>query len=229
MDGIGYIPRSVAAGTLAVAVRGSKRLQPTQRLQRIEPHRVLAQALVCSVRRRIRLFDLAERQCHPGITLWDVKRWRPGLRVEVLAFLVAEQPEVTGPALVGVGPAREVAFDDSRDCPFDVGYGRSDCVLVDGHLHTLAVLEQVHGSAIGLRRSSSSIRASGPSVLRWEFVGDMRRSGAPGVSGRMGAVRSSAWIWVFSSSHSTTAACGGFKYSPAMSRTLSTNWGHWTP
>ena len=38
-------------------------------------------------------------------------------------------------------------------------------------------------------------------------------------------MRSSAWIWVFSSTHSTTAASGGFRYSPATSRTLSTNCG----
>ena len=36
-----------------------------------------------------------------------------------------------------------------------------------------------------------------------------RRSGSPGRIGRTGAVRSSAWIWVFSSTHSTRAASGG--------------------
>ena len=49
--------------------------------------------------------------------------------------------------------------------------------------------------------------------------------GRPGISGRIGAVRSSAWIWVFSSTHSTTAASGGFRYRPTMSRTLSMNSG----
>ena len=49
--------------------------------------------------------------------------------------------------------------------------------------------------------------------------------GVPGISGSTGAVRSSAWIWDFSSTHSTTAASGGLRYSPTMSRTLSMNCG----
>ncbi len=32
-----------------------------------------------------------------------------------------------------------------------------------------------------------------------------------------------AWIWVFSSTHSTNARSGGFRYSPTTSRTLATN------
>jgi hypothetical protein len=35
----------------------------------------------------------------------------------------------------------------------------------------------------------------------------------------------SAWIWDVSSTHSTTAAWGGLRYSPTMSRTLSTTCG----
>lgn len=50
-----------------------------------------------------------------------------------------------------------------------------------------------------------------------------RRSGSPGVIGRIGWVRSRAWIWLFSSTHNTTALTGGFRYSSTMSRTLSTN------
>jgi hypothetical protein len=38
-------------------------------------------------------------------------------------------------------------------------------------------------------------------------------------------VRSSAWIWLFSSTHSTSALSGGLRYSPTTSRTLSTNSG----
>ena len=53
----------------------------------------------------------------------------------------------------------------------------------------------------------------------------MRRSGVPGTSGSTGEVRSSAWIWDFSSTHSTTAASGGLRYNPTMSRTLSMNSG----
>lgn len=40
--------------------------------------------------------------------------------------------------------------------------------------------------------------------------------------GSTGCVRSSAWIWLFSSTHSTSAWSGGFRYSPVMSRTFST-------
>ena len=49
--------------------------------------------------------------------------------------------------------------------------------------------------------------------------------GVPGSIGRIGAVRSSAWIWHFSSTHSTTARSGGLRYSPTTSRTLATNCG----
>jgi len=39
----------------------------------------------------------------------------------------------------------------------------------------------------------------------------------------IGWVRSSAWIWLFSSTHNTIAFSGGSRYSPTMSRTLLTN------
>ena len=47
----------------------------------------------------------------------------------------------------------------------------------------------------------------------------------PGRIGRIGAVRSSAWIWDFSSIESTTALSGGFRYSPTTSRTLASSCG----
>ena len=47
----------------------------------------------------------------------------------------------------------------------------------------------------------------------------------PGASGSSGCVRSSAWIWLFSSTHSTIAISGGSMYRPTMSRTFSTNIG----
>ncbi len=46
-----------------------------------------------------------------------------------------------------------------------------------------------------------------------------------GSIGNTGAVRFSAWIWVFSSTHNTKARSGGFKYRPTTSRTLATNKG----
>ena len=43
--------------------------------------------------------------------------------------------------------------------------------------------------------------------------------------GRVGAVRSSAWVWAFSSMQTTTAFSGGFRYKPMTSRTLASNSG----
>jgi len=51
------------------------------------------------------------------------------------------------------------------------------------------------------------------------------RAGVVGSTGKHGAVRSSAWIWLFSSTHSTMALSGGSRYSPTTSRTLSMNCG----
>ena len=49
----------------------------------------------------------------------------------------------------------------------------------------------------------------------------MRLSAWPGLIGNSGRVRSSAWIWVFSSTHRTNALSGGFRYRPTISRTFS--------
>ena len=38
-------------------------------------------------------------------------------------------------------------------------------------------------------------------------------------------MRSSAWIWLFSSTHNTSARSGGLMYRPTMSRTFSTKSG----
>jgi hypothetical protein len=43
------------------------------------------------------------------------------------------------------------------------------------------------------------------------------------MTGKIGAVRSMAWIWLFSSTARTSALVGGLRYRPTMSRTLSTN------
>ena len=51
------------------------------------------------------------------------------------------------------------------------------------------------------------------------------RSGMPGRSGRIGWVRSSAWHCDFSSTHTTTAFSGGFRYSPTTSPTLASSSG----
>ncbi|MEO5981300.1 MAG: hypothetical protein ABIQ13_03180 [Pedococcus sp.] len=36
-----------------------------------------------------------------------------------------------------------------------------------------------------------------------------------------------AWIWDFSSTHSTIAFCGGFKYNPTTSLILASSSGSW--
>ena len=51
------------------------------------------------------------------------------------------------------------------------------------------------------------------------------RSGRPCRGGTIGAVRSSARTWLFSSRHRTTAFSGGSRYSPTTSRTLASNSG----
>jgi hypothetical protein len=47
----------------------------------------------------------------------------------------------------------------------------------------------------------------------------------PGCIGSIGAVRSNAWIWLFSSMHSTIAFSGGARYNPTMSVTFATSSG----
>src|ERR1700738_4308289 len=47
----------------------------------------------------------------------------------------------------------------------------------------------------------------------------------PGIIGKTGCSRSSAWIWLFSSMLRTRARFGGDRERPTMSRTLSTNSG----
>ena len=47
----------------------------------------------------------------------------------------------------------------------------------------------------------------------------------PGNSGGLFCLRSSAWIWLFSSQDNTSAWSGGFKYSPTTSNSFSAKWG----
>ena len=53
----------------------------------------------------------------------------------------------------------------------------------------------------------------------------MRCSVCPGCIGSTFWVRFSAWIWDFSSTHSTTAFPGGRRYSPITSATLASSSG----
>src|SRR5947209_17067462 len=47
----------------------------------------------------------------------------------------------------------------------------------------------------------------------------------PFLIGSPGWVRSSAWIWLFSSTQSTIDCCGGFRYRPTTSVIFSRNFG----
>ena len=51
------------------------------------------------------------------------------------------------------------------------------------------------------------------------------RSGSPGRIGRIGTVRSRAWIWDFSSTQSTIAFSVGARYNPMTSVTFATSSG----
>ena len=53
----------------------------------------------------------------------------------------------------------------------------------------------------------------------------MRFSAECGCIGSTGAVRSSAWIWLFSSTHNTIALVGGARYNPTTSVTFATSSG----
>ena len=66
-------------------------------------------------------------------------------------------------------------------------------------------------------------REQGGSAVAHVVVGGFL--GQFGRIGRIGAVRSSAWICDFSSIQTTTALSGGFKYNPTTSRTLASNSG----
>ena len=69
------------------------------------------------------------------------------------------------------------------------------------------------------------LKAANRLVMPCRWSSWVRRSGMPGIIGSTGWERSSAWIWDFSSTHSTKARSGGLKYNPTMSRTLSMNSG----
>jgi hypothetical protein len=56
----------------------------------------------------------------------------------------------------------------------------------------------------------------------WSWV---RRSTLPGATGRIGWVRSSAWIWDFWSTRNSIACAGGSRYSPTTSWTRASSWG----
>ena len=84
------------------------------------------------------------------------------------------------------------------------------------------------GAGRSRRRSPCRWRPPARRTAWWCRAGRSRGSafsGSPGRSGRIGAVRSSAWIWDFSSTHSTTAFSGGSRYSPTTSRTLASSSG----
>jgi hypothetical protein len=105
------------------------------------------------------------------------------------------------------------------------------CVEI-GRDHGVDVLQEVQELLVAMTLSALCDRLIVRDVERGEqsrrpvpdiVVGDAFRVAQPEGQDRLRP--SSAWIWVFSSTHNTTALSGGFRYSPTMSRTLSTKAG----
>jgi hypothetical protein len=69
---------------------------------------------------------------------------------------------------------------------------------------------------------SAILKAANRLVMRYRRKSCARRSGMPGIIGSTGRDRPSAWIWLFSPTHSATASSGGLWYSPPTSTTFST-------
>jgi len=62
-------------------------------------------------------------------------------------------------------------------------------------------------------------------VVPWRLSSWVIVAARPFFSGSPGWVRSGAWIWDFSSTHSTTARSGGSRQRPTISATFSSNIG----
>src|SRR3954447_7211463 len=124
------------------------------------------------------------------------------------------QPALDGRGLVG----RIVVADQ-----VDVEVGRDLGVQLAQELAELAgpvaSVQRPDHLAAGHVEGGEQRGGAGPDVVVSSPLGH------PGIIGSTGAVRFSAWIWLFSSTHSTSARSGGSRYSPTTSRTLSTNSG----
>ena len=84
----------------------------------------------------------------------------------------------------------------------------------------VAAVQRADDLAGGDVQRGVEARRAGALVVVGGALGDARAASAG--SARCGP---SAWIWDFSSTHSTTARSGGLRYSPTTSRTLSMNSG----
>src|ERR1700737_5450118 len=101
----------------------------------------------------------------------------------------------------------------------DVHVQRSGHVLID-----LPQKVQIFLMPVALREDRSfgriQRRKQGRSSVAQVIVSDSFDVAQP--YGNIGWLRSRGWIWLFSSTHNTTALSGGFRYRPTMSRTFST-------
>ena len=110
---------------------------------------------------------------------------------------MARQPLPRGRMLVGLIVEDCVDSLSGRNLALD-GLQEADEFLMAMALHVVAddrSVEDVHGREQGGRPVPLVIMGHG--------------SGAAPIIGRPGWVRSSAWIWLFSSTESTTACAGG--------------------
>ena len=155
---------------------------------------------------------LLRQRREPAFHLIDPRRVRR--REMQVEARVAEQPAMDERCLM-----RGVVVQD--DVHVEVGW----------HLHINAIHQLAElGSAVPPTQFAYDLARG--DVQRSEqrrgavtFVVIVRRSTWPGRIGSVGWLRSSAWIWLFSSAHSTSARSGGLRYRPTMSQTFSINCG----
>jgi transposase len=145
--------------------------------------------------------QIAERV---GCTEPTVVLWRRRFAAEGLAGL---EDRVRKP------PPRTTVTDEVRDEILTVTLTRPPAELGITHWSSRLLAEWLPQPADRVMRHPG-LRAA------WVW-----RSGMPGRIGSIGAVRSRAWTWDFSSTDSTIAFSGGLRYSPTTSRTLASSSG----
>src|SRR5277367_2796098 len=126
--------------------------------------------------------------------------------------LVAQEPALNARMLVGrVVIANQIDFLLGRDRPID------HAQEAEPFLMAMPLLAESIDFAGGGIEGSEQGRCAVALVI-------VRHGGAPAFFiGRPGCVRSSAWIWLFSSTLNTSACSGGFRYSPTIASSFSAN------
>lgn len=84
---------------------------------------------------------------------------------------------------------------------------------------------EVAGIGRSRRRTVRTSKAANSVVVRLRSWSSVIGPARPGLIGSDGWVRSTAWIWLFSSMHSTIAFSGGLRYTPTTSTSFSSKSG----